>query len=189
MRLLHKILLHMERERAYLRNQLKLNQEEMAMVLNTKRMQLALYELKSRELPKASSRRSTAIELFMSTAKAPEVKDFPKLEEEKAEFLQKALKDCIYYQMGCNRKLPKMEEACQSALKLLQLIAFLENPINKDVALHPGAIVILKEKAQKSIDKNGPKELMKLKLQLQLLQAEEALLKNLIESNRIEKQE
>ena len=81
-----------------------------------------------------------------------------------------------------------MEEACQSALKLLQLIDYLKKQVNEE-ALHPGAIVILKEKVQKILDKNGPKELMKLKLQLQVLEAEEALLNELIESNRIEKQE
>ncbi|MBF6640802.1 hypothetical protein IVB69_04875 [Flavobacterium sp. J49] len=177
----------MEKKRAYLRNELNLTQEEMAMLLKTKRLQLALYELESRELPSIASKRLTAIEFFMATAKAPEAKDFPKLEEEKEVFLQKALKDCEYYQLGIIRKLPKMEEACQSALKLLQLIDYLKKQVNEE-ALHPGAISILKEKVQKSLDKNGPKELMKLKLQLQVLQAEEALLKNLIEGSGLEKQ-
>lgn len=178
----------MEKIRAYLRNELNLTQEEMAMILKTKRLQLALYELESRELPRIASKRFSAISLFMGTAKAPETKDFPKLEEEEEKFLAKALKDCEYYQMGCNRKIPKMEEAYQSALKLLQLIDYLKEQVNEE-ALHPGAIVILKEKVQKSLDKNGPKELMKLKLQLQVLQAEEVLLKSLIEGSRVDKQE
>ncbi|NNT73124.1 hypothetical protein HKT18_12940 [Flavobacterium sp. IMCC34852] len=177
----------MEKKRAYLRNELNLTQEEMAMILKTKRLQLALYELESRELPSIASKRLTAIEFFMATAKAPEAKDFPKLEEEKEKFLAKALDDCKYYQLGIIRKLPNMEEACQTALKLLQLIDYLKEQVNEE-ALHPGAIVILKEKVQKSLDKNGPKELMKLNLQLQVLQAEEALLKSLIEGSGVEKQ-
>ena len=177
----------MGKKRAYLRNELNLTQEEMAMLLKTKRLQLALYELESRELPSIASKRLTAIEFFMATAKAPEAKDFPKLEEEKEKFLTKALEDCMYYQLGIIRKLPNMEEACQTALKLLQLIDYLKEQVNEE-ALHPGAIVILKEKVQKILDKNGPKELMKLKLHLQVLQAEEALLKNLIEGSRVDKQ-
>lgn len=175
----------------YLRNELNLTQHEMSELLNITRSQLSLFELGLRELPTTALVRSSQISIFMATTKAPEAKDFPQIadwEEEKAEFLQKALKDCIYYQMGCNRKLPKMEEACQSALKLLQLIAFLENPINEEVALHPGAIVILKKKAQKSLAKNGPNEVMKLKLQLQVLQQQEVLLNQLIESSKIDKQ-
>lgn len=178
----------MERKRAYYRKELNLTQEEMAILLKTNRTQLALYELDIRDLPTTALIRSSQIENFMATAKTPQTKDFPKLEEEKEKFLQKALKDCKYYQLGIIRKLPKMEEACQSALKLLQLIDYLKEQVNEE-ALHPGAISILKEKVQKSLDKNGPNELMKLKLQLQLLQQEEALLNKLIESNRIEMQE
>ena len=70
--------------------------------------------------------------------------------EEKEKFLAKALDDCKYYQLGIIRKLPEMEEACQSALKLLQLIDYLKEQVNEE-ALHPGAIVILKEKAQKTL--------------------------------------
>nr|WP_294778043.1 hypothetical protein [uncultured Flavobacterium sp.] len=178
----------MEKIRGYLRNELNLTQEEMAMLLKTKRLQLALYEIESRELPRVASKRLTAISLYMATAKSPEAKDFPKLEEEKEKFLTKALEDCKYYQSGIIRKLPKMEEACQSALKLLKLIDYLKEQVNEE-ALHPGAIVILKKKVYKSLEKNGPNELLKLKLQLQLLQQEEELLNKLIESNRLEKQE
>ncbi|MFN3755075.1 hypothetical protein [Flavobacterium sp.] len=176
----------MEKIRAYLRNELNLTQEEMAILLKTKRLQLALYELESRELPRIASKRLTAISLYMANAKSPEAEDFPKLEEEKEKFLAKALEDCKYYQLGIIRKLPKMEEASQSALKLLQLIEYLKGQANED-ALHPGAISILKEKVQKSLDKNGPLELLKLQLQLQLLQQEEELLYKLIESNSVDK--
>jgi hypothetical protein len=124
----------------------------------------------------------------MATAKAPEAKDFPKLEEEKEKFLAKALEDCKYYQLGIIKKLPKMEEACQSALKLLQLFEYLKEQTNEE-ALHPGAISILKEKVQKCLNKNGPLELLKLQLQLHSLQQQEVRLNELIESNRIEKQE
>ena len=78
----------MGKKRAYLRNELNLTQEEMAMLLKTKRLQLALYELESRELPSIASKRLTAIEFFMATAKAPEAKDYPMLEEEKEKFLE-----------------------------------------------------------------------------------------------------
>jgi len=178
----------MKRNKAYLRNELHLSQEEMAMVLNTKRMQLALYELALRDLPKEASTRFLALSLFMKTAQKPQTKDFPKLEEEKEKFLAKALEDCKYYQIGCNRKIPKMKEAYQKALKLLQLIDYLKEQTNEE-ALHPGAISILKEKAQKILNKNGPIELLKLKLRLQLLQTEEVLLKSLIERNRIDSKE
>lgn len=178
-------------KRAYLRKELNLTQYEMSELLNITRSQLSLFELGLRELPTTALVRSSQIGIFMATTKAPETKDFPQnadWEKEKEVFLQKALKDCEYYQLGIIRKLPKMEEACQSALKLLQLIDYLKEQVNEE-ALHPGAISILKEKVQKSLDKNGPKELMKLKLQLQVLQAEEALLKNLIEGSGPEKQE
>lgn len=179
-------------KKEYLRKEFNLTQEEMAILLKTKRSQLALYEKGLRELPATALIRSSEIALFMVTAKAPEAKHFPQvieLEEEKEKFLKKALEDCQYYQMGFNRKIPKMEEDYKATLKLLQLIPFLENPTNENDALHPGAILILKDKAQKSLEKNGPQELIKLKLQLQLLQAEEALLKNLIESSKVDKQE
>mgnify|MGYP006196488665 CR=1 FL=1 len=59
-------------KRTYLRNTLNLTQEEMAMLLKTKRIQLALYELGLRELPTTALIRASQIGNFMATAKVPE---------------------------------------------------------------------------------------------------------------------
>ncbi len=180
------------KKRAYLRNELNLTQEEMAMLLNTKRTQLALFELGLRELPTTALVRSSQIEIFMATAKAPEAKDFPQIadwEEAKEKFLAKALEDCKHYQSGIIRKLPKMEEEYRATLKLLQLIDYFKEQVDKDDALHPGASVTLEDKAMKSLERCGPKEMVRQNYQLLMLQNQEELLNKLIESNRVEKQE
>ena len=143
-------------KRTYLRNTLNLTQEEMAMLLKTKRIQLALYELGLRELPTTALIRASQIGNFMATAKVPEAKDFPQIadwEEEKEKFLAKALADCKHYQSAIIRKLPKMEEAYQATLKTLQLIDYLKEQAHKKDALHQGAIFILEDKARKSLKK------------------------------------
>lgn len=176
-------------KRTYLRNTLNLTQEEMAMLLKTKRIQLALYELGLRELPTTALIRASQIGNFMTTAKVPETKDFPQIadwEEEKEKFLAKALADCKHYQLTIIRKLPKMEEAYQATLKTLQLIDYLKEQAHKEDALHQGAIFILEDKARKSLKKCGPKELVKQQYQLLLLQKQEEWLNDLIANDRIE---
>lgn len=183
-----KKMLPMEK-RTYLRNTLNLTQEEMAMLLKTKRIQLALYELGLRELPTTALIRASQIGNFMATAKVPEAKDFPQIadwEEEKEKFLAKALADCKHYQSTIIRKLPKMEEAYQATLKTLQLIDYLKEQAHKEDALHHGAIFILEDKARKSLKKCGPKELVKLQYQLLLLQKQEEWLNEWIANDRIE---
>lgn len=176
-------------KRTYLRNALNLTQEEMAMLLNTKRMQLALFELGLRELPSTALIKASKMVNFIATAKAPEAKDFPQIadwEEEKEKFLAKALADCKHYQSTIIRKLTKMEEAYQATLKTLQLIDYLKEQAHKEDALHPGAIFILEDKARKSLKKYGPKELVKQQYQLLLLQKQEEWLNEWIANGRIE---
>ncbi len=173
----------------YLRNELNLTQHEMSELLNITRSQLSLFELGLRELPTTALVRSSQISIFMATTKAPEAKDFPQIadwEEEKEKFLAKALADCKHYQSGIIRKLPKMEEEYRATLNLLQLIDYLKDQANKEDALHPGALLILEDKAKKSLEKCGPKELIKQQYQLLLLQQQEERLKQLLETGRIE---
>ncbi|MEO0046462.1 MAG: hypothetical protein RL705_1653 [Bacteroidota bacterium] len=173
----------------YLRNELNLTQHEMSELLNITRSQLSLFELGLRELPTTALVRSSQISIFMATTKAPEAKDFPQIadwEEEKGKFLAKSLADCKHYQSGIIRKLPKMEEEYRATLNLLQLIDYLKEQANKKDALHPGALLILEDKAKKSLEKCGPKELIKQQYQLLLLQQQEERLKQLLETGRIE---
>ncbi|RKS02585.1 helix-turn-helix domain-containing protein [Flavobacterium sp. 102] len=180
------------RKSAYLRNELNLTQYEMAELLNITRSQLSLFELGLRELPTNALIRSSQIGLFMATSKTPEAKDFPQIadwEEEKEKFLAKALKDCEHYQSIIIRKLPKMEEEYRATLNLLQLIIFFKEQANKEDALRPAALLTLEDKAMKSLERCGPKEVVRQKYQLLILQQQEEILKKLIESNRVDKQE
>lgn len=174
----------------HLRKELNLTQHEMAIVLKITRSQLSLHELGLRELPTAALIKASEIGRFMATAAEPEAKHFSQVTEldvEMRKYLERALSNCQYYLEGCKRKLPKMKEKYHSALRLLQLIDYLKESAQPENALHPGALLILKNKAKNSFQKNGPEELIKLQLQLQLLQAEEVLLKDLIERSRLEK--
>ncbi len=171
----------------YLRKELNLTQYEMSELLNITRSQLSLFELGLRELPTTALVRSSQIGIFMATAKAPEAKDFPQIadwEEEKEKFLTKALDDCKHYQSGIIRKLPKMEEEYRATLNLLQLIDYFKEQEDKEDALHPGALVTLEDKAMKSLERCGPKEMVRQNYQLMMLQKQEEVLKELIESNR-----
>ncbi|MEK8179942.1 helix-turn-helix transcriptional regulator [Flavobacterium buctense] len=179
-------------KREYLRKELNLTQYEMSELLNITRSQLSLFELGLRELPTSALVRSSQIGIFMATAKAPEAKDYPQIadwEEEKEKFLAKALDDCKYYQLGIIRKLPNMEEEYRVTLNLLQLIDYFKEQEVKEDALHLGALVTLEDKAMKSLERCGPKEMVRKNYQLVMLQKQEEVLKELIESNRIEKQE
>lgn len=166
---------------AYLRNQLNLSQEEMAMVLGTTRSQLSLYELGLRELSTSALVKYSQIGLFLATPETPQANDAPPSNEQLLQhekFLTKALKENQYQQTTVARKTDRANEAYAAALKLSKLIDFLDKPSND--ALHPGAVLLLRDKLEKALKQHGPEQLLELKLRMQLLQHEEIVLSQLL---------
>lgn len=162
-----------------IREELNLTQEEMAMLLNISRSQWALYELDLRNLSTMGMLRESQAERFLTILKINPPKHSPELEELKSKrvkFIADAVRINVINQRVCDRKIDRLKKDYESALKLFQLVDFASQNAEREDAIHLKALEVLKGKALKALDKNGPLQLLKLELQQKKLKQEESLL-------------
>lgn len=164
------------------RKELNLTQDEMATLLNISRSQWSLYELGLRQLSADALVKISKMHRFIHSTELEKARQFHVAGQEanNAIFIADAIKGNELNQLACEKKIAAMEKNYTAALKLHQLIQFLENPVDKKEELPAGTLLLLKEKAERLLDKNGPQELVKLEVRLKGLQYEEQLLKSLL---------
>jgi transcriptional regulator with XRE-family HTH domain len=170
-----------------IRKKLKLTQKDMAMILNTSRSQYALYELGLRDLSTNAMIRLNQIERSILSDEVSISKDSKNVEKQeliKNKFLTDVLKDNEFRQIACKRKLDRLKKDYEATCKQIILIDFLSEPTDIKYALHSGAFQILKDKAEKEFNENGPLQILKLRLQEELLQQEELILSRLLNESK-----
>lgn len=172
--------------RKQIREELNLTQEEMAMLLNVSRSQLALYELGLRELSLMGSIWDGRAGRFLTRLEMSEPKQLPQitaLESERNKFIINALKKNEFDLYTCERKIERMEKNYKAALKLFQLTDFTLQSEDQKNPIHLAALETLKAKAVVLFNKNGPHKLIKLEVRQQLLQQETVLLNNFLKAS------
>lgn len=178
-------------KRAQLRKTLNLTQDEMVMLLNISRPQWAYYELGKRDLPTTASERLAVIETLLTSPEMNNASDEQQIEIQKQqtnEMLNEVKKENNRYEVKFERMITRIEEKNEASQKMLKLISLLAYAEFKE-PLHESVLPILKKKANETLEINNSLDLLKLKIQLHSLQQQEVWLNQLIESNRIEKQE
>jgi hypothetical protein len=80
--------------------------------------------------------------------------------------------------------LDRLKKDYEATCKQIILIDFLSEPTDIKYALHSGAFQILKDKAEKEFNENGPLQILKLRLQEELLQQEELILSRLLNESK-----
>lgn len=165
------------KKKNYFRKELNLTQEDTAMLLNISRSQWSLYELGLRELStKALIAESKALGFLSSV----EALDQPKiLESNKIHFISNAVKENQFQQLLCKRKIDRIQQNYNAALKFFNLVHFAIQSADPNNSLHISALNVLKVKAEETLDKNSPEQLLKLQLKQKMLLYEEKLLADL----------
>lgn len=169
-------------KRAQLRKTLNLTQDDMVMLLNISRPQLAYYELGQRDLPTVTLERLAIIETLLQSPEMTNATDAQQTEiqqQQTNKMLNDALKVNERNQIKLERKMTRMEEKNEASQKMLKLISLLANVEFKEL-LHESVLPILKKQANDTLEINNSLDLLKLKIQLHSLQQEARFIKSLL---------
>lgn len=154
-----------------IRNLLGITQEELAVLLNITRSQLSLFEIGKREIPTEAMTKLANMYLSINnnTSSSEKLSEVIKTQEEhKKQTLEALLKDNKYYQLVCAKKIEKAEKKYNNNMLRLQLVMHLEKE-----AKHQNIVKSMELKTNSDIMKNGLAQLTKLKIEKEVLQAEE----------------
>jgi DNA-binding transcriptional regulator YiaG len=157
---------------------LGLKQEELAMLLNISKGQLAMFETGKRGLPTSALLLLAPMLQFVQgeSLKSGSAEVLKVQEEQKKKVLEQLLKENKYKQKLLERKLEMAENKYKANIAAMQLMQFLENePIRKEVPANR-LIKIIEARAKSELEKNGWGVVAKFQIQKEVLLAEEKML-------------
>lgn len=152
-----------------IREQLGITQNDMAMYLQVSRSQLALFETNKRDLPSQARLKLATIEQFLNQIQPNKAISFANnrnIQEKMMQYLKNQEMVHQHKQELMQRKLDKIKQRYQQCLQLLEVLAFLQNPTNKQENENE-ILALLKNQAQQGIEKNGLQAQLKCQIKLQ----------------------
>jgi transcriptional regulator with XRE-family HTH domain len=157
--------------------QLGIKQDELAMLLNISKGQLAMFETGKRELPTSAMQQLAPMLKYMheESLKSSSAEILKSQEEQQKKVLEHLLKENKYFQTEVSKKLEMAKRKYQANVSAIQLVRFLEKEA-------PGTALIkrIEARATTELEKNGLGVLTKYKIQKEVLQAEEKMLLKLL---------
>jgi len=164
-----------------LHEQMGLTQEEAAFVLNVSRSQFSKYEKGTRGLPIASiSLIGEILKHIKTQAESGKILSHVERQQQKKQRqLQRMLKENKYQLLWTARKIEVIERKYAARINAFESVAFLENHSIKPDANQLKSII---RKATKAIDSWGLAVLVKYQIKLEVLQAEQKILKSKLAS-------
>lgn len=159
--------------------QLGIKQEDLALLLNVNKRQLAMYEIGQRDLPITAITQLVEILKYMQEDAYKSVTNTSLLkiqELQKKKTLEQLAKDNQYKQLQLKKKITVAEKKHNSNLAALQLMEYLENKDSKKGSLTPEITKVIKTKAASQLNKNGLALLTKFQIEKEVLQAEEKII-------------
>lgn len=110
--------------------QLGIRQEELAMLLKISKGQLAMFEIGKRDIPLTAKKQLTEMLMNIQKNKSISVNNHKILEEEKKntrDWLFKEFNDLKHKELELDRKIKKIQEVREEALKALEVVQYLES--------------------------------------------------------------
>jgi transcriptional regulator with XRE-family HTH domain len=158
--------------------ELGIKQEELAMLLNISKGQLAMFETGKRDLPTAAMLLLAPMLAFIQeeNLKSGSAEILKSHIEQKKKVLEQLLKENQYKQKLLERKLEIAENKYQANRKALQLMRFLENDASKKGDSPNSLVKIIEARAKSELEKNGWGVVAKFQIQKEVLLVEEKML-------------
>lgn len=153
-----------------LRSNLGLTQEELAMLLGTNRINIAMFETGRRELPNDSITKVLPALTHHQGLKEHSEPVIKLLESEKkktTEWLTRELRTTDYKLRKCEDKIAAMESKRSEAIAALETVCFLETQSNE--LAFPGTKSFIRSRAVTLLNKNPLHQLEELKLKKEQL--------------------
>lgn len=163
---------------ATIREILGFTQQELALVLNVDRTQIAKYELGKRDLPIAA-RYLLAELLQVAQSQELSAKPLPEIERQasrKQQLLEKMLKESVYQLELLVRKMTTLERKHEANIKALRLVDHLTNQMADRHPAQTAAINAIGKKAAQRLESDDANTLFQYKLRYELLVSENMLL-------------
>ena len=158
--------------------ELGIKQEELAMLLNISKGQLAMFETGKRDLPIAAMQQLAPMLQFVQEESlksgSAEVMKFQTAQKQKV--LAQLLKENQYKQKLLERKLEIAEHKYQTNKTAMQLMRFLEKEATKKGDSPNGLVKVIERRAAKELEQNSWEVVVKLQIQKEVLVAEEKML-------------
>jgi transcriptional regulator with XRE-family HTH domain len=158
--------------------QLGIKQEELAMLLNISKGQLAMYETGKRGLPTPALLLLAPMLQFIQEESlksgSAEVLKFQTAQNKKV--LEHLLKENQYKQKLLERKLEIAENKYQANMAAMQLMEFLKNEATKKGDSPNGLVKGIEARAKSELEKNGWEVVVKFQIQKEVLVMEEKML-------------
>lgn len=158
--------------------ELGLKQEELAVLLNISKGQLAMFETGKRELPTSAMLLLAPMLRFVQEESlksgSAEVLKFQTAQKKKV--LAQLLKENQYKQKLLERKLEIAEHKYQANKTALELMRFLKSEALKQEVPANDFVKIIQIRAKSDLEKNGWEVVVKLQIQKEVLLMEEKML-------------
>lgn len=151
--------------------QLGIRQEELAMLLKISKGQLAMFEIGKRDIPLTAKKHLTEMLMGIQKNKLISVNNHKILEEEKKntrDWLLKEFNNLKYKELELERKIKKIQEVREEALKALEVVKFLESGNEFDD--HFGMANFILIRIKKTLKKYSLQQLEELQLKKESLE-------------------
>jgi transcriptional regulator with XRE-family HTH domain len=158
--------------------ELGLKQEELAVLLNISKGQLAMYETGKRELPTAAMVvLATMLQVVQEESlKSGSAKVLKFQTAQKKKVLAQLLKDNQYKQKLLEKKLEIAEKKFQSNKTAMELMRYIDNEATKKGDSLNDLVKVIERRATTELEQNSWEVVVKLQIQKEVLLAEEKML-------------
>ena len=155
--------------------ELGLKQEELAVLLNISKGQLAMYETGKRELPTAAMVLLATMLRYVHDEKGS-AEMLKSQTEQKKKVLQQLLKENQYKQKLLEKKLEIAENKFQANKTAIELMRFLEIDASKKGNSPNGLVKVIERRAATELEQNSLGVVAKFQIQKKVLLMEEKML-------------
>lgn len=158
--------------------QLGIKQEELAMLLNISKGQLAMFETGKRELSTSAMQQLAPMLKFMheESLKLGSAEILKSQELQQKKVLEHLLKENKYFQTEVSKKLEMAKRKYQANISAIQLMRFLENEATKKGETPDELLKLIEGRAASDLGKNNWEVVVKLQIQKEVLLTEEKIL-------------
>ena len=158
--------------------QLGVKQEELAMLLNISKGQLAMFETGKRELPTSAMQQLAPMLKFMheESLKSGSAELLKSQEEQQKKVLEHLLKENKYFQREVSKKLEMAKRKYHANISAMQLMRFLENEATKKRETPDELLKLIEGRAASDLSKNNWRVVTKYQMEYEFLQAQEKIL-------------
>lgn len=159
---------------------LGIKQEDLALLLNVTRSQLAMYELGKRDLPVAAKLQLAEMLQHVQESKAQRVQHLPlekKQADEKKRVVAGLLQINQHHQLILEKKIKALEKKQEASLAKMSLAGYLgQHYLKNDIEHH--LLKSIGAKAQKDLEEKGWALLLQYQIKKEVLKAEAKFLEN-----------